>query len=149
MDLQSKGLEFIYIPAVVDRTLEQVLLESLPTMRVKKQNLHEENVEVPPSLPPSSPFSSSTSSLTLIIPPAGRQTYSEREREGATSPQGETQVWKEERWREEEAIARVSAADEAVRAVRVYAFVGREGWREGEKEGRVRSKKKQKYSCEP
>jgi len=45
--LQSKGLEFIYIPAVVDRTLEQVLLESLPTMRVKKQNLHEENVEMP------------------------------------------------------------------------------------------------------
>jgi hypothetical protein len=29
------------------RTLEQLLLESLPTMRVKKQNLHEENVEVP------------------------------------------------------------------------------------------------------
>jgi len=45
--LQSKGLEFVYIPAVVDRTLEQLLLESLPTMRVKKQNLHEENVEVP------------------------------------------------------------------------------------------------------
>jgi len=47
VDLQSKGLEFVYIPAVVDRTLEQLLLESLPTMRVKKQNLHEENVEVP------------------------------------------------------------------------------------------------------
>jgi len=42
VDLQRKGLEFLYTPAVVDWMLEQVLLESLPTMRVKKQNLHEE-----------------------------------------------------------------------------------------------------------
>ena len=47
VDLQRKGLEFLYTPAVVDRMLEQVLLESLPTMRVKKQNLHEEKIEVP------------------------------------------------------------------------------------------------------